>query len=153
MAAQPKQLMIQNLYIKDLSFEAPNSPQIFREQWQPEVEFNLQNNHTKLAEGVYEATLTVTVTVKSGEKTAFLVEVVQAGIFTIQGFTEEEMGPLLGIYCPNTLYPYAREVVSSLSVKGGFMPLVLPPVNFEAIYAEQLRRKKQAESPSDNAEN
>lgn len=145
MATPARQLLIQNIYLKDLSFEAPHSPHIFREQWNPEVEFNLQNEHQKLAEGVYEATLSITATVKNGEKTAFLIEVVQAGIFTIQGFTEEEMGPILGIYCPNTLYPYAREVVSSLSVKGGFMPLLLPPVNFEAIYAEKLRRQKQQE--------
>jgi len=105
------------------------------------VEFNLSTNSNELQDNLHEVVLTVTVTVKLGEKTAYLVEVAQAGIFAAQGFTEEEMGPLLGIYCPNVLFPYAREVVTELSGKGGFMPMILPPVNFEAIYAQKMQQQ------------
>ncbi|HHJ38326.1 MAG: preprotein translocase subunit SecB [Methylothermaceae bacteria B42] len=140
-----KQFAIQKVYVKDVSFETPNSPQVFTQKWEPNVEFNLASNAQELEEGVYEVVLTVTVTVKLEEKTAYLVEVAQAGIFAAQGFEKEEMGPLLGIYCPNTLFPYAREVVSDLSLKGGFMPMVLPPVNFEAIYAQKMQQQAQQE--------
>ncbi len=138
-----KQFAIQKVYVKDVSFETPNSPAIFTQKWEPNVEFNLSSNAQELQEGVYEVVLTVTVTVKLEDKTAYLVEVAQAGIFAAQGFEQEEMGPLLGIYCPNTLFPYAREVVSDLSLKGGFMPMVLPPVNFEAIYAQKMQQQTQ----------
>ncbi len=145
--AEEKQFAIQKLYVKDVSFETPNSPDIFRAQWEPEVEFNLSSNANPLAEeNLFEVVLTVTVTVKLGERTAYLVEVAQAGIFAIQGFGQEEMGPLLGIYCPNVLFPYAREVVSDLSLKGGFMPMVLPPVNFEAIYAQKMQQEAQQQA-------
>lgn len=147
--AEEKQFAIQKIYVKDVSFETPNSPDIFREKWEPEVEFNLSSSATPLAEeNLFEVALTVTVTVKLGDKTAYLVEVAQAGIFAIQGFAQEEMGPLLGIYCPNVLFPYAREVVSDLSLKGGFMPMVLPPVNFEAIYAQKMQQEAQQQAAS-----
>lgn len=135
----PKQFAIQKLYIKDLSFETPNSPTVFTQRWEPKVEFNLENRSQMLQDNLYEVVLTVTITVKLGEITAYLIEAAQAGIFTIQGFSREELGPLLGIYCPNILFPYAREVVSDLSLKGGFMPMLLPPVNFEALYAQKLQ--------------
>lgn len=138
---EEKQFAIQKLYIKDVSFETPNSPDIFTQAWEPQVEFNLSTNSNELQDNLHEVVLTVTVTVKLGEKTAYLVEVAQAGIFAAQGFTEEEMGPLLGIYCPNVLFPYAREVVTELSGKGGFMPMILPPVNFEAIYAQKMQQQ------------
>ncbi len=140
---EEKQFAIQKLYVKDVSFETPNSPEIFTEKWEPQVEFNLSSNARELQENLHEVVLTVTVTVKLGEKTAYLVEVAQAGIFAAQGFAREEMGPLLGIYCPNVLFPYAREVVSELSGKGGFMPMILPPVNFEAIYAQKMQQEQQ----------
>ncbi|BCX82654.1 preprotein translocase subunit SecB [Methylomarinovum caldicuralii] len=147
--AEEKQFAIQKIYVKDVSFETPNSPDIFREKWEPGVEFNLSSSATPLAEeNLFEVVLTVTVTVKLGDKTAYLVEVAQAGIFAIQGFAQEEMGPLLGIYCPNVLFPYAREVVSDLSLKGGFMPMVLPPVNFEAIYAQKMQQEAQQQAAS-----
>ncbi len=141
---EEKQFAIQKLYVKDVSFETPNSPEIFTEKWEPQVEFNLSSNARELQENLHEVTLTVTVTVKLGEKTAYLVEVAQAGIFAAQGFAREEMGPLLGIYCPNVLFPYAREAISELSTKGGFMPMILPPVNFEAIYAQKMQQEQQA---------
>ncbi|MBN2700712.1 MAG: protein-export chaperone SecB [Methylothermaceae bacterium] len=142
MADQPeKQFAIQKLYIKDLSFETPNSPNIFTQRWEPQVEFNLSNKAQSLQDNLYEVVLTVTVTVKLEETTAYLVEVAQAGIFNVQGFGEEELEPLLEIYCPNVLFPYAREVVTDLSGKGGFMPMILPPVNFEAIYAQKKQQQ------------
>ncbi|WP_022948285.1 protein-export chaperone SecB [Methylohalobius crimeensis] len=147
MADQPeKQFAIQKLYIKDLSFETPNSPNIFTQRWEPQVEFNLSNKAQSLQDNLYEVVLTVTVTVKLGETTAYLVEVAQAGIFNVQGFGEEELEPLLEIYCPNVLFPYAREVVTDLSGKGGFMPMILPPVNFEAIYAQKKQQGSQQET-------
>lgn len=140
-----KQFAIQKLYVKDLSFETPNSPNIFTQRWEPKVEFNLESRAQMLQENLYEVVLTVTITVKLGEMTAYLVEAAQAGIFSIQGFVREELEPLLGIYCPNILFPYAREVVSDLSLKGGFMPMLLPPVNFEAIYAQKRQQQAKAE--------
>lgn len=142
---EEKQFAIQKLYVKDVSFETPNSPAVFTQAWEPQVEFNLSSNAVELQENLHEVVLTVTVTVKLGEKTAYLVEVAQAGIFAAQGFVKEEMGPLLGIYCPNVLFPYAREIVSDLALKGGFMPMVLPPVNFEAIYAQKMQQQTQQE--------
>lgn len=148
MADQPeKQFSIQKLYVKDLSFETPNSPSIFTQRWEPQVEFNLSSHAQKLQENLYEVVLTVTITVKMGQMTAYLVEAAQAGIFSIQGFMQEELEPLLGIYCPNILFPYAREVVSDLSLKGGFMPMLLPPVNFEAIYAQKVQQQAWPETP------
>jgi preprotein translocase subunit SecB len=132
-----KQFAIQKLYVKDISFETPNSPSIFTQRWEPQVEFNLSNNVQKLQENLFEVVLTVTITVKLKDMTAYLIEAAQAGVFLMQGFSQEELEPLLGIYCPSVLFPYAREVVSDLSLKGGFMPMVLPPVNFEALYAQQ----------------
>jgi preprotein translocase subunit SecB len=132
-----KQFAIQKLYVKDISFETPNSPSIFTQRWEPQVEFNLSNNVQKLQEDLFEVVLTVTITVKLKDMTAYLIEAAQAGVFLMQGFSQEELEPLLGIYCPSVLFPYAREVVSDLSLKGGFMPMVLPPVNFEALYAQQ----------------
>ncbi len=141
-----KQFAIQKLYVKDLSFETPNSPSIFTQRWEPQVEFNLSSNAQMLQENLYEVVLTVTITVKLGQMTAYLVEAAQAGIFSIQGFGREELDPLLGIYCPNLLFPYAREVVSDLSLKGGFMPMLLPPVNFEAIYAQKVQQQARPET-------
>lgn len=141
MADQPeKQFAIQKLYVKDLSFETPNSPNVFTQRWDPQVEFNLSSHVQTLQEHLYEVVLTVTITVKLKEMTAYLIEVAQAGIFSIQGFEREELEPLLGIYCPTILFPYVREVVSDLSLKGGFMPMLLPPVNFEAIYAQKMQQ-------------
>lgn len=134
---------IQKIYVKDVSFETPNSPEIFTQQWDPKVEFNLSSNGQQIQDGVYEVSLTVTVTVKIEEKTAYLVEVNQAGIFSASGFQNEEIGHLLGSYCPNLLFPYAREAVSDLVGKGGFPPMLLAPVNFDALYAQHLQQMQQ----------
>ena len=138
-----KQFAIQKIYTKDISFETPNSPKIFTEKWEPKVDFNLGTNVQALDNSMYEITLTITVTVKSDETTAYLVEVCQAGIYSLAGFTEEEMGPMVGSFCPNILFPYAREVVSDLVAKGGFPQLLLAPVNFDALYTQHLQQLKQ----------
>lgn len=149
MAEEEKQFALQKLYIKDVSFETPNSPTVFTQKWDPKVEFNLASNAQALQEGLYEVSLTVTVTVKLEDKTAYLVEVSQAGIFTLGGFNEQEIGPMLGSFCPNILFPYAREAVSDLVIKGGFPPMLLAPVNFDALYMQHVQQAQQQQpSPS-----
>ncbi|MBT4838753.1 MAG: protein-export chaperone SecB [Methylococcales bacterium] len=137
-----KQFAIQKIYTKDMSFETPHSPQIFTEEWKPELNLNLNTETKPIQEDVIEVILSLTVTVKIGEKTAYLVEIQQAGIFTIQGFPESEIGHLLGSFCPNILFPYAREAVSDLVNKGGFPQLLLAPVNFDALYTQHLEQQK-----------
>jgi preprotein translocase subunit SecB len=135
-----RQFALQKLYVKDVSFETPHSPQVFTLKWEPKVDFNLASNAQQLQDGVFEVTLTVTLTVKVEDKTAYLVEISQAGIFAAIGFSDQEMGQLLGSYCPNVLFPYAREAVSDLVIKGGFPPMLLAPVNFDALYAQHLQQ-------------
>lgn len=138
-SGQSGQVAIQNIYVRDISFETPNSPQIFFEiaQNQPQTEHSFSSEIKKLGDNVYEISLGITVTVKIKDKTAFLVEVKQAGIFTITGFTNEQLNVVANTFCLNTLYPYVRELVSSLVARGGFPPLMLPPINFEARHAQQ----------------
>lgn len=140
---QQPQFMIQKIYTKDISFETPNSPEIFREEWKPELDLQLANEYKQLDENNHEITLIATVTAKLGDKTAFLVEVKQAGIFSLVGYSKEEMGPLVGSYCPSALFPFAREVVSDIVLKGGFPQLVLAPVNFDALYMRQVEQAKE----------
>jgi preprotein translocase subunit SecB len=142
--AVEKQFAIQKIYTKDLSFETPNSPKIFTETWEPSVEFNLGTHVEPLENSFFEINLTITITVKNKETVAYLVEVNQAGIFSLGGFSEQEMGPMVGSFCPNILFPYAREVVSDLIVRGGFPQLLLAPVNFDALYAQHLQQVQQA---------
>jgi preprotein translocase subunit SecB len=139
---QNKQFIIQKIYIKDVSFETPNSPVIFTQKWEPKVEFNLASNAQALEDGLYEVSLTVTVTVKLEDKTAYLAEATQAGVFTISGFDEQELAPMIGSYCPTILFPFVREVVSDLVVKGGFPPLLLAPVNFDALYLQHVQQQQ-----------
>ncbi|MBS0359413.1 MAG: protein-export chaperone SecB, partial [Proteobacteria bacterium] len=139
-----EQFGIQKLYVKDLSLESPSSPQIFTQEWKPEVHLDINTQSNTIDKGVYEVVLTVTASVKSSEKTAFLVEVKQAGIFTIAGFSEENLNHTLGSFCPGVLYPYAREVVSDVVTRAGFPQLILAPINFEAIYQDQLMKEQQA---------
>lgn len=131
-----RQFAVQRIYTKDLSFESPNAPEIFRGEWKPQNELNLNTKVNRLSDQAYEVVLSVTVTAKVGDKTAFIVEVQQAGIFTMAGFTEQELGPMLGAYCPNLLFPYARETVSDLVTKGSFPQLVLQHVSFDALFAQ-----------------
>lgn len=139
---------IQKIYVKDVSFETPNSPEVFTLTWEPTVEFNLSTTAQQIQEGVFEVALSVTLTVKIEQKTAYLVEINQCGIFSASGFQGEEIGHLLGSYCPNLLFPYAREVVSDLVSKGGFPPMLLAPVNFDALYAQHLQQAQQSEPAS-----
>ncbi|MEJ2622151.1 MAG: protein-export chaperone SecB [Candidatus Thiodiazotropha sp.] len=148
--APNREFAVQRIYTKDISFETPNSPAIFQQEWKPETGVNLNTEVNKLTDDVFEVTLTVTVTTKLGEQTAYLAEVKQAGIFTAKGFPEQEMGPLLGAFCPNQLFPYVREVVSDLITKGSFPQMVLQPVNFDMIYAQhQQERAKRAEAEAE----
>jgi preprotein translocase subunit SecB len=144
--AEEKQFSIQKIHTKDISFETPNSPQIFTQKWEPNVDFNLSTNATPLEDSLFEVTLTVTVTVKTEKTVAYLVEVTQAGIFSLAGFEEEEMKPMVGSFCPNILFPYAREVISDLVAKGGFPQLLLAPVNFDALYSQHLAQKEKVTS-------
>ncbi|MDQ7089067.1 MAG: protein-export chaperone SecB [Methylococcales bacterium] len=150
---EAKNFSIQKIYTKDISFETPNSPQIFIDKWEPQVDFNLGTNVTPLEDNLYEVVLSVTVTVKCGEKTAYLVEVAQAGVFTLTGFSEDEMGPMMGSFCPNILFPYAREVISDLVSKGGFPQLLLAPVNFEALYTQHLQQVEAEQLPGSDSIN
>jgi preprotein translocase subunit SecB len=147
MTEQQPQFGIQRIYIKDLSFESPNTPAIFRKEWKPKIKLDLNTKATPLDKDVYEVVLTLTVSAKLEEETAFLCEIQQAGIFSISGFPEETRGQMLGAYCPNILFPYAREAIDTAVVKGSFPALMLAPVNFEALYAQN---KKAAENATKN---
>lgn len=138
-----QQFNLQKIYLKDTSFETPNSPAVFTEQWEPAVNIELHTAGRPLADNVHEVVLTVTVTAKLGDKTAYLVEVHQAGVFTVTGFEGDELGHLLGSYCPGILFPYAREAISDIIGKGGFPQLLLTPVNFDALYAQHKQQAEQ----------
>lgn len=141
-ASQP-QLVMQKIYVKDVSFEAPNAPQIFQEideTEQPQVQLNLGQKATDLGNDLYEVVLSLTLTCTVGQRTAYLAEVEQAGVFGIAGFNESDHAGIIGSYCPNLLFPYARQVISSLVLEGGFPPFLLQPINFDALFAEQQRR-------------
>lgn len=136
---------IQRMYLKDLSLEQPNSPQILLEQAQPQVDINLGLGAEPIAEGVYEVTVTATVTTKVGDKTLFLVEAKQAGIFEIRNIPQEQLQPIIGIACPGIVYPYLRAIVSDICTRAGFPPVMLAEVNFQAMYeAQQAQQAGQA---------
>jgi len=138
---------IEKVYVKDLSLELPNAPKIFLEREAPQVDIQLHHKSQGVEEGVYETTLTVTVTAKVGDKTMFLVEVSQAGIFAARNIPAQDLEAVLAIACPNILFPYVREVVSDVVVRAGFPPVVLAPVNFEAIYQAQRDQQPKIEQP------
>ena len=141
--AQPG-FSIEKIYVKDASLEIPNAPQIFTDRTQPQVSIELGNSAQVLEEGVFEIALKVTVTSKIADKTVFLVEVTQAGIFQIRNVPEENIEMIAGITCPNILFPYAREAVSDLVVRAGFQPVLLNPINFEALFAQQKQQQAEA---------
>ena len=130
---------IVRIYLKDVSFETPNSPEVFSQDFKPDIKLQLNTSVNKLDGELFEVVLNVTVTSQQGDKTGFLVEVQQAGIFELKGYDEEQKGPILGAYCPNTLYPFAREAISNLVVKGGFPQLLLSPINFDALYTQKMQ--------------
>ena len=152
-AASKKQFAIQKLYLKDASFESPESPQSFGfTQWEPQVELNLTNTHQHLEGDHFEAVLCATATVKVNDKTAFLIEVHFAGIFVISGFDETELKYLIGSQAMTALFPYVREAVTDLTTRGGFPPLILSPVNFDALYQKHLKEQQQAQNGGDAAQ-
>jgi len=147
---QPPQtpaFQIEKLYVKDVSLEIPNAPQVFLQQAQPQLEVQLASQSSAISDAHYEVTVTATVTARSGDKTLFLAEATQAGIFAVRNFAKEEIEPLLGIACPNILYPYLRETISDLVTRGGFPPVLLAPVSFEAIYMQKLQQQPSQAGP------
>lgn len=149
--AQGAQFEIQRIYTKDLSYEAPNTPHTFVEEWKPEVQLNLETKSNRIQENLHEVVLSVTATVTSSKKSAFLIEVHQAGIFAINGFGADQLRQMLGSFCPNILFPYAREVISDVVVRGGFPQLLLAPVNFDALYAQHLEDQKKQGTKEDTS--
>ena len=143
------QFSIMRIYLKDVSFEVPGAPQVFTDEWKPEINLQLRTEVSQIENNIYEVTLNITVTAQQGEKTGFLVEVQQAGLFEIKYFDETQKQGMLGAYCPNTLFPFAREVISDLVSKGGFPQLLLAPVNFDAMYAQQAN---QMDAQADDAQ-
>jgi preprotein translocase subunit SecB len=146
---QPQQqFAMQRIYNKDISFESPATPGVFKKQWQPQVNVDLNTKSDKIDEqGNFEVVLTITITAKIEEETAFLIEVQQAGIFFITGFEGEDLRRILGTAAPNILFPYARESIDSLCVKGGFPPVMLAPVNFDALYQQALAQSQAQAAP------
>lgn len=149
------QFALQRIYMKDVSFESPKAPEVFQKQWQPEVKLDLSTSNRPLEEGLYEVVLSLTVTVENGsedgsgeqkKETAFVTEVHQAGVFLAKGLDEEELHRTLGAFCPNILFPYAREAVDNLVLRGSFPPLMLAPVNFDALYMQALEQQGSSET-------
>jgi preprotein translocase subunit SecB len=140
-----KRLSVVKIYVKDFSFESPQSPNIFNAQeWGPNTNLNLRSSHSPVSDTFHEVVLTITVEAKEkeGDKTIFLVELQQAGVFDISGYEKEELGVLIGSFCPGTLYPYAREAIAGIIQKGGFPEFVLQPINFEALYQQSLQQQQ-----------
>jgi preprotein translocase subunit SecB len=135
------QFTVEKIYVKDVSFEAPNAPQVFNEQGQPQLNMNLNQKVGRLDGDLFEVILGVTLTCTLNDKTVYLAEVEQAGIFGLAGFDERTLDMMLGTYCPNVLFPYVRQSISELITNGGFPPFYMQPINFEALYAEGLRRR------------
>ena len=141
---QKGQFGIQKVYIKDVSFETPNSPLVFQEQWNPRVNMDIQNTSTRLNEELHEVVLSVTVTVTADDRTVYLAEVQQAGIFRIFGFGDEVTGRMLATVCTNILFPFVREFIADLVMRGGFPQLLLAPVNFDALYLQQQKAQQES---------
>ena len=146
--ADQAQFSIQKIYVKDVSFEVPGAPQVFSEPGQPQLELNLNQKVGRVGDGLFEVVLGITLTCKLSDKTIYLAEIQQAGLFALAGFDDRTLDMMLGTYCPNVLFPYARQFLGELVAQGGFPPFYLQPINFEALYAEGLRRRaEQGSSP------
>ncbi len=142
--AADKQLAISKIYVKDCSFESPQAPGVFRKgDWKPQTNLNLRSTHTAVEDNFHEVVLTITVEAKDDDKSLFLVEMHQAGIFEIAGYAGEELAAILGSFCPNILFPYARESIASMIQKGGFPEFVLQPINFDALYMQAKQQQAQ----------
>ena len=135
--ATDKHLAVSKIYIKDFSFESPLAPQVFKSgEWKPQTNLNLRSGHTHVEDNIHEVVLTITVEAKDEDKTIFLVELHQAGLFELAGYDGEELAVLVGTFCPNLLFPYAREAIAATIQKGGFPEFVLQPINFDALYMQ-----------------
>ena len=151
-ATDEKRISVAKIYIKDFSFESPQSPTIFRaEKWSPQTNLNLRSGNKDLGDGVHEVILTLTVDAKEDDKTVFLVELQQAGLFEMTGYEDNEISAIPGSYCPSILFPYAREAIANVIQKGGFPEFMLQPINFEALYL-QAQQQSEAEAESETAE-
>ena len=139
---QPATFQIEKVYVKDVSLEIPNAPRVFLEQTQPQLEVRIDTAAEAFAEGYYEVTVSATVTARAGERTLFLVEAAQAGIFAVRNVPAQELDPLLGIACPTVIFPYLRETISDLVVRGGFPPVLLAPLSFEALYLQRMQAQQ-----------
>ena len=147
--ATDKRLSIIKMYVKDFSFESPHAPGVFQvKDWNPNTNLNLRSSHKQIDENVHEVVLTITVEAKEkeGDKTLFLLEIQQAGLFELVGYSKEEMGALVGSFAPNSLFPYARESIAGIVQKGGFPEFVLQPINFDALYMQSLQEQAQAQA-------
>ena len=142
---------VEKIYVKDVSFESPNSPTIFNENVQPDLQLNLNQKVQRLSENAFEVVLGVTLTCKAGDKTAYVAEVEQAGVFGLIGLEPQAIDVLLGTQCPNILFPYVRQIVGELIQAGGFPPFLLQPINFDALYAETLRQRQAQQAEGDVA--
>ena len=146
--AQEPVFNIEKLYVKDLSVEVPNAPAIYLEREAPQIEVNMSTESHALGENLYHSGITVTVTAKTGDKTMFLVECIQAGIFRIENVPQDQLPMVLGIGCPNIVFPYLREAVSDVVIRAGFPPLLLNPVNFESLFLQQQQAQQQQAAPA-----
>ncbi|HEY5645342.1 MAG TPA: protein-export chaperone SecB [Pseudomonadales bacterium] len=138
------QVRLERMYLKDASFESPNAPAVFQQAWQPEFELSINTRSEQKSSGLYEVVITTTVSASQQGKTAFIVEVQQAGLFRMEGLPDAAVHRALGSFCPNILFPYVRETVDSLAVRGGFPPVQLVPVNFEMAYEEAMRQARES---------
>jgi len=151
--APEKQIAIQKIYVKDFSFESPCAPEVFsKADWSPKTNLNLRSSHSVGSENLHEVILTLTIEAKDEEKTVFLIELHQAGLFHISGYNEDEFKALVGSFCPNILFPYARETIASTVVKGGFPEFVLQPINFDALYAHGLAQAQEGAEQEEAAD-
>ena len=144
--ATPQQLMLQKIYVKDLSFESPKAPMVFTTNVEPQTQVNIRSGSAEVAANTVEVTLTLTIEAKDKDSTLFLAEVAQSGIFFVQGYTPEEKAVLLDSFCPATLYPFAREAIADLVARGGFPQLLLQPINFDALYQQTLQERTARDS-------
>ena len=142
------ELQLQNIYVKDASFEAPNGPNIQVAEWNPQFGLNMNTAGSMLAENVHEVVLTITLEAKVGDKVAYLVEVKQAGTFVVRGYGSDETRRIVGAFSPGVLFPYARQAVADMILRGGFPPFLLPPVNFDALFQQSLEQAARQQSAS-----
>jgi preprotein translocase subunit SecB len=144
-AENEKRISVAKIYVKDFSFESPMTPGVFKaEKWAPQTNLNLRSGHTEVDKGLHEVVLTITVDAKEDDKTVFLVELQQAGLFELTGYDDGERSAITGSYCPSILFPYAREAIASIIQKGGFPEFVLQPINFDALYMQSQKQAEEA---------